>query len=234
MMNSILFSFVFAANTALLPVPKLEEDNYDWYCRHERILREAKAMNPEVVLIGDSITHHWAGIDSIGGKDATVYFKNAFVGKRVLDIGFGWDRIQNMLWRVENGELEGLDPKTIIIMAGTNNMTGTKNAPANNSTEIAEGVENLVMRVKEKCPRAKIVIMGILPRAGTASPMRKTAKATNSMLEKFAKKRDMVFIDLSNKFIDESSERIAPLYRDQVHLAPQGYAIWAEAIKDFL
>lgn len=219
------------ANTALTPVPKLENDNYDWYARHERILKEAKAMNPEVVLVGDSITHHWAGINSIGGDDATPHFKAAFEGKRVLDLGFGWDRIQNMLWRVENGELEGLKPKTIIIMAGTNNMTGTANARANDAKEIAEGVVNLVKSVKKKCPKAKIVLMGILPRAGKNDPMRTTAKEANSYLKKFAEKKGLVFIDLSGKFIDETGERIRPLYRDQVHLSPLGYAIWAEAIK---
>ncbi len=222
-------------NTALAPVPKLEDDNYDWYARHERILKEAKAMNPEIVLIGDSITHHWAGLSSIGGEDVTPHFKAAFKGKRVLDLGFGWDRIQNMLWRVENGELVGLKPKTIIIMAGTNNMTGTKNARANNAEEIAEGVIYLVNNVQRFAPRgAKIVVMGILPRAGKNDPMRTTAKEANRYLKKFAEKKGLDFIDLSDKFVDESGERIKTLYRDSVHLTPSGYAIWAEALKPYL
>lgn len=226
-------------NTALTPVPKLENDNYDWYARHERILKEAKAMNPEIVLIGDSITHHWAGIDSIGGEDATAHFKEAFKGKRVLDLGFGWDRIQNMLWRVENGELNGLKPKTIVILAGTNNMTGTKNARANDAEEIAEGVLHLVKNVKRLAPKnVKIIVMGILPRAGRNDPMRTTAKEANrilsSRINKFGKKRVIDFIDLSDRFVDESGERIRALYRDQVHISPAGYAIWAEALKAHL
>lgn len=237
MLSTIFTLFLTAAlqaNTALTPVPKLENDNYDWYARHERILKEAKAMNPEIVLIGDSITHHWAGLNSIGGEDATPHFKAAFEGKRVLDLGFGWDRIQNMLWRVENGELSGLSPKTIIIMAGTNNMTGTKNARTNDAKEIAEGLLNLVKSVKKKCPKAKIVVMGILPRAGKNDTMRSTAKEANRYLKKFAEKKGLDFIDLSDKFVDESGERIKPLYRDQVHLTPSGYAIWAEALKPYL
>lgn len=225
-------------NTALAPVPKLENDSYDWYARHERILKEAKSMNPEIVLIGDSITHHWAGINSIGGDDATPHFKEAFKGRRVLDLGFGWDRIQNMLWRVENGELSGLKPKTIIIMAGTNNMTGTKNARSNDAKEIAEGVLNLVKSVKKKCPKAKIVVMGILPRAGKNDPMRAIAKDANSLLDarikKHAKREVIEFVDLSEKFVDATGERIKALYRDQVHIAPAGYAIWGEAIKAHL
>lgn len=231
MISNLLFVAVVAANNALVPVPKLENDNYDWYARHERILKEAKAMNPEIVLIGDSITHHWAGLSSIGGNDSTEYFKSAFNGKRVLDLGFGWDRIQNMLWRVENGELEGLKPKTIVIMAGTNNMTGTKNARSNDAREIAEGVVNLVKNVRRKCPKAKIVLMGILPRSGKNDPMRATAKEANKYLKKFAEKKSFTFIDLSDKFIDESGERIGALYRDSVHLTPAGYDIWAEALK---
>lgn len=241
MLSTIFTLFLAAAlqaNTALTPVPKLENDNYDWYARHERILKEAKAMNPEIVLIGDSITHHWAGLNSIGAEDATPHFKEAFEGKRVLDLGFGWDRIQNMLWRVENGELAGLRPKTIIIMAGTNNMTGTKNARINDAKEIAEGFLNLVKSVKKKCPKAKIVVMGILPRAGKNDPMRTTAKEANSLLKmrisKLAKREAIEFIDLSDKFVDESGERIKTLYRDSVHLTPSGYAIWAEALKPYL
>lgn len=222
-------------NTALVPVPKLENDNYDWYARHERILKEAKAMNPEVILIGDSITHHWAGLSSIGGEDATPHFKEAFRGKRVLDLGFGWDRIQNMLWRVENGEINGLKPKTIVVLAGTNNMTGTKNARANNAEEIAEGVLNLVKNVKKKYPKAKIVVMGILPRAGKNDPMRATAKAANKILDerisKLGKKQSIRFLDISDKFVDDTGERIKALYRDSVHLTPAGYAIWADALK---
>lgn len=222
-------------NTACQPAAKLEEDNYDWYARHERILKEAKGMSPEIVLIGDSITHHWAGLNSIGGEDATPHFKAAFGGKRVLDLGFGWDRIQNMLWRVENGELLGLRPKTIIIMAGTNNMTGTKNARANSAEEIAYGVMNLIASVKRSAPpQTKVIVMGILPRAGKNDPMRQVAKEANAHLKKFAEKKGLVFIDLSDKFVDESGERLKPLYRDQVHLTPAGYAIWAEAIKTYL
>lgn len=237
-------SEVFAANdkaqnTALAPVPKLENDNYDWYARHERILKEAKAMNPEIVLIGDSITHHWAGLNSIGGEDATPHFKEAFKGKRVLDLGFGWDRIQNMLWRVENGELVGLKPKTIIIMAGTNNMTGTKNARTNDANEIADGVINLAANVRRFAQRnTKIVVMGILPRAGKNDSMRTTAKEANALLDKrikkLAKREAIEFVDISDKFVDETGERIKALYRDQVHLSPAGYAVWADAIKAYL
>lgn len=226
-----------AENTACVPTPKLENDNYDWYARHERILKEAKEMNPEIVLIGDSITHHWAGLKSIGRADdpeTTAHFKEAFKGKRVLDLGFGWDRIQNMLWRVENGELKGLRPKVVVIMAGTNNMSATRAARDNTAEEIAAGVLNLSKAVKKRLPAAKVIVMGILPRAEKGGKMRVTAAAANAILLKSAPAARFKFIDLSEKFVDEKGERRRELYRDKVHLTPAGYSIWLAALKEVL
>lgn len=222
------------ANTALVPVPKLENDNYDWYARHERILKEARALDPEIVLIGDSITHHWAGLQSIGDQNdpkTTEHFKKAFAGWRVLDLGFGWDRIQNMLWRIEHGELDGLKPKRVILLAGTNNMSKTAQARDNTAEEIAEGVLALVKAVRRRLPKAKVTVMGILPRAGKTDRMRLTAAQANARLRQAAAQSGYEFLDLSEKFVDASGERLGPLYRDGVHLSPAGYAIWADALR---
>lgn len=110
------------ANRALVPMAQIEKTAYDWTNRHERILREQRAMDPDIVLLGDSITHEWAGRHSIGGDDALPRFKRAFEGYRVLDAGYGFDRIQNVFWRLDNGELDGTRPKLVVLLAGTNNM----------------------------------------------------------------------------------------------------------------
>src|ERR1700744_3663559 len=110
-----------AMNTALIPVPKLEEDCYDWYQRHEAVLALRKTLQPEIVLIGDSITHFWAGPPTGLEPRGPESWRQTFGDRPVLNLGFGWDRTQNMLWRLENGEFEGLQPKLVIILAGTNN-----------------------------------------------------------------------------------------------------------------
>ena len=140
------------ANRALVPVAQIEKTAYDWTNRHERILREQRAMDPDIVLLGDSITHEWAGRHSIGGDDAMPRFKRAFEGYRVLDAGYGFDRIQNVLWRLDNGELDGTRPKLVVLLAGTNNMNEKSKADPtlvnNTPEEIAEGVIAIADRLR--------------------------------------------------------------------------------------
>ena len=120
------------SNNAIVPVPKLENDSYDWYKRHEDILRLKQGLDPEIVLIGDSITHFWGGQPESPGVKARgpKAWEKAFGTKRTLNLGFGWDRTQNVLWRLDHGEFDGLHPKWVVLNIGTNNFSGTKNARA--------------------------------------------------------------------------------------------------------
>jgi lysophospholipase L1-like esterase len=147
-----------AGNTAIIPVGKLEKDMYDWDQRHAAILAVKDQVKPQVVLIGDSITHFWGGPPNEPkgnrGKEA---WAATFGDLPVLNLGFGWDRTQNVLYRIQQGELDGLIPRLVVIHIGTNNLAGTKNARANTPAEIAEGVGAIVDHVHEKCPDAAIV-----------------------------------------------------------------------------
>ncbi|HVJ46924.1 MAG TPA: hypothetical protein VM511_11095, partial [Luteolibacter sp.] len=99
-------------NNAIVPVGKLENDFYDWNKRHEEILAIKDKIDPEIVLIGDSITHLWGGQpNEPKGNRGAIAWKELFGEKRVLNCGFGWDRTQNVLFRINNGEIDGLKPK---------------------------------------------------------------------------------------------------------------------------
>src|SRR5690606_29118034 len=105
------------SNTAIVPVPKLEEDSYNWWDRHAEVLRIKDTIDPEIVLIGNSITHFWGGLPQIRSKDGKLRKPNGpkawdalFHDRRVLNLGFGWDRTQNVLWRLDRGELDGIHP----------------------------------------------------------------------------------------------------------------------------
>lgn len=105
-------------NTALVPVPKLEIDSYDWWLRHADVLSIKDSINPEIVLIGNSITHFWGGLPQLKYNDGRLRqpngpnaWESVFGKYRVLNLGFGWDRTQNVLWRLENGEMDGLHPR---------------------------------------------------------------------------------------------------------------------------
>lgn len=223
-------------NTACLPKSRLEKDFYDWDQRHADILALTKTEKPELVFIGDSITHLWGGQPNNAatsrGQDS---MDQLAAGRAVLNLGFGWDRTQNVLWRIGHGELDGLSPHHIVINIGTNNLAGTGNARENTPAEIAEGIEAVVLQAKAKCPAAKIVLMAVFPRGGKAAdPIRAKVAAINALLPAIAKSANATFLDLGPQFLDADGNIPKDLMPDSLHPAAKGYAIWANALKPLL
>ncbi|WP_238392274.1 GDSL-type esterase/lipase family protein [Paenibacillus antri] len=225
-----------AVNTATIPVPKLEEDCYDWWERHEEALRKQVEINPEIVLIGDSITHFWGGeprTESIQG--APEAWNSVFSSYRVLNLGFGWDRTQNVLWRLDHGEMNGLTPRTVVILIGTNNTSETVNARANRPEEIAEGLRAICDRVEALAPQANIIIMAVFPREQHPDhPRRKRIAEMNALYAELAEERRYAFVDIGPQLLESDgtlSEQTAP---DFCHLTERGYRCWANALRPLL
>lgn len=122
---------------------------YDWPTRHAAVLEFNRTHKPEIVVIGDSIIHYWGGEPAAPKAWAADVWKRTFDGWSVENLGFGWDRTENVLWRINHGELDGISPKLIIIKIGTNN-TGL-----NRPEDIAEGIAAVCQRAHEVQPRAK-------------------------------------------------------------------------------
>lgn len=154
-------------NNAIRPTPKIETDWYDWWERHKLILEHKKSINPEIVLIGDSITHRWGGFPNDVGTGKKVW-DDLFGHRRVLNLGFGWDRTQNVLWRLDHGEYDGLNPAYVVLNIGTNNLTPSEktNTRSNSPYEIVEAIKLIIQFVERKTPEAKIIVMGVFPRDG--------------------------------------------------------------------
>ena len=230
-------------NTAIVPTPKLEDDSYDWWERHNDVLNVKDSLNPEIVLIGNSITHFW------GGKYPPLKFadgdsrepngpnswSSTFENLRVLNLGFGWDRTQNVLWRLDNGELDGLNPKLVIIHIGTNNTSETDNARMNSASEIVEGIEAICIRVRSKIPSAKIVLMQIMPREEKPDhPRRKLINETNQLLKKLADKNNITLLDISSKMLTSDGILTKELTFDYCHPTDAGYQIWGNALRPYI
>lgn len=224
-----------SSNNAIVPVSKLEQDSYDWFARHEQVLKVKDAINPQVVLIGDSITHFWGGEPQTNGARprGPKSFAEVFSNKRVLNLGFGWDRTQNVLWRIDHGELDGLHPETFVLNIGTNNLTGTKNARASTPAEIADGTREIIKRLRAKEPKAKIILMGVFPRGFEANhPFRASIEEINAQRAKeYANVPNLTFIDLRASFLAADGTLPKDLMSDGVHPTEKGYAIWAAALK---
>ncbi|MBX3739410.1 MAG: acetylhydrolase [Akkermansiaceae bacterium] len=226
-----------AENSAVVPVGKLEKDFYDWDKRHAEILAIKDRINPEIVLIGDSITHFWGGepAEPKGNRGADAW-KDLFGERKVLNLGFGWDRTQNVLFRIQDGELDGLKPKLVVLHIGTNNLSTSKNAPTNTPEQVAEGIGAIIASVKKKCPDAKIVLMGVFPRGEKADNLfrAKIAEINVILAKTYASQPGVTYLDITEKFLNADGSMSKEVMGDFLHPSAKGYAIWAEALKGYL
>lgn len=221
-------------NTALIPVSRLEQDLYDWFARHHAELDLEKRMHPDVVMIGDSITHFWFGPPEATVQNGPIAWQSLLKGVSVLNMGFGWDRTQNVLWRLRQGEFDGLHPRWVVVAIGTNNLTGTEHARANTPQEITDAIAAICDEVHRLSPESHIVVMGIFPRgAKPDAPMRTAIAQTNRLLAgRFAQSPYVKFLDIGKKFLAPDGSLPESLMPDGTHPSDAGYQIWADALRD--
>ena len=221
-----------------MPLPHLEQDSYDWFERHNSRVKLARTVNPQIVFIGDSITHGWEMNDIRG--DAKAAFDRRFGKYRSLNLGFGWDRIQNVLWRLGHGEMDGANPKVVVVHIGTNNTApGYRfNAAPNTPAEVAEGILSVCRKVRELAPDARIVLMKVFPRGKTpADPYRGKVAAVNAELDRrLAGFRDgkLTVIDMYDKFVDAKGNISLDLTIDYLHPTAKGYDLWGAALEPII
>jgi lysophospholipase L1-like esterase len=187
---------------------------YEWKKRHAAILGSIKQDNPAKVIIGNSIVHYWSG--EAGRENGRRSWKEWMEPEGFLNAGYGWDRIENVLWRVYHGELDGYQAEEIVLMIGTNNLG------LNNNEEIVEGLAFLLKQIKTRQPSAIIKVVGLLPRRG----MKERVEAANIQIADMARGNHYRYIDVGNHLmkngeIDESS------FSDGLHPNEQGYLLIA-------
>jgi lysophospholipase L1-like esterase len=230
-------------DTAVIPVPNQEYLVYDWYERHAEALRIKDTINPEIILIGDSILHLWGGEPKLkytGGTPAIPNGPNAWTSVfgpyRVLNLGFGFDRTQNVLWRLDHGEIDGLQPRFVVIEIGTNNTSETKSARMNTAPEIVEGIAAVCGRIRTKLSKAKVILMAVFPREESPqNPRRLLINEVNRLLEPYAKKQNLVYVDIGPKLLAaDGTFRPGMMMLDFTHPTDKGYQVWADAIRPII
>lgn len=191
--------------------------------RHEAFLKDKENLlkkGPiQVVFIGDSITDGWRG--------RPVWSKN-YDKYNTLNLGIGGDRTEHVLWRVQNGEFDGLDPKAVVMMIGTNN----SGSPAD---EIIAGIKCDVDAIHAKVPNAKILLLGVFPRSPKATdPVRAKLKEVNEAISKLDGKDNVKYLDIGDKFLESDGSLSNTIMPDYLHPNDKGYEIWAAAIQPTL
>ena len=200
---------------------------YDWPTRHAAVIEFNRTHKPEIVLIGDSICHYWGGEPVAPKAWAPDVWNRTFAGSTVENLGFGWDRTENVLWRTNHGELNGISPKLIIIKIGTNN-TGI-----NSAEDIADGIAAVCVRVHEVQPRAKILLLGILPRRDEVPPRPVITDQVNQLLQaKLGNISWICYRDFGPAFRNPDGSVKAALFADGVHPNHAGYEILGKMIHE--
>jgi lysophospholipase L1-like esterase len=211
-------------NTALIPAPRDFPTN--WMARHEENVAMAKRGGVDILFLGDSITDGWHW--DTGGRRI---WEKTFAPRHAANFGIGYDRIQNVLWRVENGELEGISPKVVVLLIGTNN-TGNEDdgKPRNTTPEIIAGISNLVQRMEVHLPQTKIILFAMFPRGEKKDdPIREQVKAVNVGIAKLANEK-IKFMDIGDKFLATDGTLPRGMFPDLLHPNEKGYQIWADAL----
>jgi lysophospholipase L1-like esterase len=217
-----------AQNTALIPTPRDFPTN--WVARHEAYVAEAKKGGIDLLFIGDSITDGWRW-----GTGGVNLWPQIYAPRHAANFGIGWDRIQNVLWRVENGELENISPKVVVLLIGTNNAGNEDNGrPRNSTPEIIAGISNLVRQIQFRLPASKIILLGLFPRGEKTDPVRDQVKAVNAGLAQLADGGKVKFLDFGEKFLMPDGTLSRNLFPDLLHPNAKGYQIWADAMEPTL
>lgn len=192
--------------------------NAGFLAAHERFVKIAQEGKAQLVFLGDSITAGWGSKKDIWDK--------AFGAYTPANFGIGGDRTQHVLWRITNGELDGIKPKTVVLMIGTNNV-GSDTAEG-----IAKGITVIVETIRTKQPQAKILLLAVFPRGEKASPNtgRDKLKQVNAIIAKLDDGKNIHFLDIGEKFLQPDGSITKDIMPDFLHLSAAGYQIWADAI----
>ncbi len=214
-----------AIKAATTPAHRMKSDERNWWQeRHESKAAESKKNDWDIVFLGDSITHGW---ESAGKKTWNKYYRK----RKSLNLGFSGDRTEHVLWRLDNGEFDGVEPKVVVIMIGTNNTGHRKDPPK----AIAAGIEKIIERIKVKSPGSKILLLAIFPRAAKATdPQRVNNHKANALVSKLAKDDHVTYLDINERFLLPDGTLSKEIMPDLLHPKQKGYAIWAEAIEPTL
>ncbi len=209
-------------NTAIESVPRCGEKDQWWIDRQDRFNQRIKQGDADLLMIGDSITHGWEG----AGK---AVWQKYYAKRSAVNLGIGGDRTQHVLWRLDNGNLEGISPKLAVVMIGTNN------ARDNQPEETAEGIKQIVEKLRKKLPKTKVLLLGIFPRGETNEDvLRKKNIAVNQIIQKLDDGKNVFYFDFGDQFLTEDGTLSKEVMPDLLHLNSDSYVIWAEAIEPYV
>ena len=214
-----------------VPLPRTDDNSRK---AHEELLAKRKAGQIDVYFAGDSITRRW-GTSDAQWKDLLANWNANFHGWNAANFGWGGDKTQNMLWRLQNGELDGVNPKVVVLMAGTNNVGNS--TPIGDSeqraAEISRGVAAVVREIRKRAPAATVILTGITPRNDNIEVM-PIINGANARIARLADGKTVRYININEQLAFNDNHLRDGMTYDGLHLTPLAYQHWADALKPIL
>ena len=234
--NCFLFLLIFGISVmaqqnepADRPVARADKNSQ---LAHAQLLEKKSKGVIDVYFLGDSITRRWGTSDK-QYKSFLENWRQNFFGWNAANFGWGGDTTQNILWRLENGELDGVNPKIIVLLAGTNNV-GNKTPEGDidaKAADVARGIKAILDACRQKAPNAVIILMGIFPRNDNLAVMPVINKI-NKNIAKFADGKKVRYLNINKKMADKNDKLLEGItVPDGLHLDLKGYQVWADALK---
>lgn len=204
-------------HSAVTPVARPDQW---WVLRHDAVNERLKNGNVDLLFIGDSITHRW---ENTGRQFWDAYY----APRNAVNMGFGGDRTQHVLWRLDHSNFEAISPKLAVLMIGTNNSNGNDNT----AEEIADGIIAICQRLRTKLPMTKILLLAIFPRDPKPSVQRQKNIRASLSASRVADGKTIHYLDINSSFLTENEILTKDIMPDYLHPNKAGYKIWTEAIE---
>ena len=211
------------------PAPRTDRNSQ---VAHAQLLEKAKQGRIDVYFAGDSITRRWGATDY---PELLANWRTNFFGWNAADFGWGADRVENILWRLENGELDHVNPKVIVLLAGTNNV-GNATPPADDAArveDVSRGIKAVLDVMRARAPQATIILTAIFPRNDNMAVM-PTINAINARIATFADGKMVRFLNINGRLAGSDGRLLDGMMHDRLHPTPQGYQVWADALVPIL
>jgi len=210
--------------SSLVPVTQNRDwRTYDWVERHAAATALMR-QRPEIVMLGDSITHFWGGDPPGGPRNGAAEWDRLFAGRRVVNLGYGWDRTENVLWRLTHGEFDAVAPRLVVVMIGTNNVG------INTPQEIAAGIGAICATIHGRSPSTRIVLLGIFPRGERPNAARDTVVEVNRLIAGLDGRDGITYLDIGSRLVAADGTISKEVMSDFLHPTARGYAMWAAAM----
>uniref|UniRef100_A0A8C1JTA1 Platelet-activating factor acetylhydrolase IB subunit alpha2 n=1 Tax=Cyprinus carpio TaxID=7962 RepID=A0A8C1JTA1_CYPCA len=207
-------------NPAAQPLPVQDvQGDARWISQHERFVQECKDAEPDVLFIGDSMVQLMQQHE---------VWRDLFSPLHALNFGLAGDTTCNVLWRIQNGELQNIQPKVVVLWVGTNNHQHT-------AEQVSGGVTAITQILISQLPQAKIIVLGLLPRGEHQNPLREKNAAVNELLRSSVPRLGPAqFLDVSAEFVQSDGSISKHDMFDFLHLTAAGYQTLSKPLHDLL